>query len=168
VIGSISPSSGPVGTQVTITGTLQGISSVLFPGAAGPLQTGFTPLSATTLTVIVPEGAANGPIEVDNAAGSAMSVPFTVTAGTPPPPPPVISEFDPASGSVGSTVFIGGNFPGTVTAVYFNGTAAPFSVCCNGQPSEITATVPPGATTGLITVQTSNGNAVSQTNFTVF
>ncbi|MCG3120188.1 MAG: hypothetical protein ALAOOOJD_02813 [bacterium] len=77
---------------------------------------------------------------------------------------PLISAFSPASGNVGATVTItGNNFTGA-TNVAFNGTAAGFTVNSNTQ---ITATVPAGATTGKISVTKSSQTAYSANNFTV-
>jgi uncharacterized repeat protein (TIGR03803 family) len=64
----------------------------------------------------------------------------------------------PASGKVGSKVTILGNGLTGATAVSFNGTAATYTVV---SASEITATVPTGATTGKVRVTTSTGAVVS-------
>jgi uncharacterized protein (TIGR03437 family) len=50
------------------------------------------------------------------------------------------------------------------TSVTFNGTAAAFSVVSS---SEITTTVPTGATTGTVQVTTSSGTLSSNVNFRV-
>jgi len=77
---------------------------------------------------------------------------------------PSISSFAPTSGQVSTTVTITGtNLTGT-TAISFNGVAASFSV---GSPTQITASVPTGATTGKISVVTGAGTATSSANFTV-
>jgi M6 family metalloprotease-like protein len=77
---------------------------------------------------------------------------------------PSISNFNPPSGPVGTNVVIAGaNFTGA-TAVRFNGISAGFTV---NSAVQITATVPPGATTGPITVTTAGGTATSGTSFTV-
>ncbi|MDI9397658.1 MAG: S8 family serine peptidase [Candidatus Pacebacteria bacterium] len=78
---------------------------------------------------------------------------------------PVITSFAPSSGAVGSVVTISGsNFAG-VTAVRFNGfEATTYTV---DSLTQITATVPTTATTGLVTVITSLGTATSSTNFTI-
>jgi hypothetical protein len=77
---------------------------------------------------------------------------------------PVINSFSPAGGFAGTTVTITGlNFTGA-TQVRFNGLSASFTV---DSPSQITATVPAGATTGPISVQTPGGTAVSTANFVV-
>jgi len=77
---------------------------------------------------------------------------------------PSISGFTPASGAVGASVVItGANLTGA-TAVRFNGAGATYTV---NTATQITATVPAGATTGLISVVTPGGTATSATSFTV-
>lgn len=78
--------------------------------------------------------------------------------------PPSISSFSPTSGAVGTSVTISGaNFTGA-TAVKFNGTSASYTV---NSASQITATVPSGATSGPISVTTPSGSATSSSSFTV-
>lgn len=75
-----------------------------------------------------------------------------------------ITNLAPTSGIANSTVVLRGtNFTG-VTTVWFNGLAAPFTL---DSPSQITATVPAGATTGPISVIAAGGLATSPTTFTV-
>jgi uncharacterized repeat protein (TIGR03803 family) len=70
----------------------------------------------------------------------------------------------PASGKVGAKVIIlGNNLTGT-TSVRFNGTAAAFTVV---KSTEITATVPTGATTGKVKVTTPNQALESNVAFRV-
>jgi hypothetical protein len=79
---------------------------------------------------------------------------------------PVIASFNPTSGEVGSTVVITGSNLGPTPAVRFNGIAASSTV--NPEGTEITATVPSGATTGPITVEVAGQPvATSSGNFTV-
>jgi subtilisin-like proprotein convertase family protein len=79
-------------------------------------------------------------------------------------PPVTISGFNPSSGASGTNVILsGGDFTGT-TGVTFNGVTAAYSV---DNPSQITATVPVGATTGLISVTGPCGTVYSGTIFTV-
>jgi hypothetical protein len=69
-----------------------------------------------------------------------------------------------SAGKVGKTVgILGQGFKGS-TAVSFNGTSAQFTVVSN---TFLKATVPTGATTGLVTVSTPTGNLVSNQNFRV-
>jgi len=71
-------------------------------------------------------------------------------------------ESRPTSGKVGARIIIlGTNLTGT-TSVRFNGTAATFTVVSG---SELTATVPSGATTGKITVTTPDGTLLSNAAF---
>jgi uncharacterized protein (TIGR03437 family) len=65
---------------------------------------------------------------------------------------------------VGTTVKILGNKLAGATSVRFNGAAAAFTVV---RPSEITATVPAGATTGTVEVVTPGGTLLSNVQFRV-
>jgi hypothetical protein len=74
---ALNPTSGPVGTSVTLTGTnLTGVASVQFNGTAA---TTFTVVDATTLTATVPAGATTGPVTVTAPTGTATGPSFTVT-----------------------------------------------------------------------------------------
>src|SRR6266446_148684 len=75
-ITSFTPTSGPVGTSVTINGTnFTGASTVRFNGTSAS----FTVNSATAITATVPVGASSGPISVTTPAGTASSAgSFTV------------------------------------------------------------------------------------------
>ena len=60
-VKSFTPTSGPVGTTVTITGTGFGsVAAVLFHGVPAP----FTVVSPMVLTTTVPKGATTGPLEL--------------------------------------------------------------------------------------------------------
>jgi hypothetical protein len=158
-IESLTPASGVVGSSVIITGThFTGATGVVFNGTSAS----FVVDSDKQITATVPVGATTGAVAITTPAGSVTSsTTFTVTV---PPPVPTISTFTPSSGPVGTSVSIAGtNLTGT-TAVAFNGTSATFTV---NSPTQIAATVPLGATTGLISVATPAGNATSATAFTV-
>jgi hypothetical protein len=158
-ISSFTPTSGPVGTTVTISGAhFTGATAVAFNGTPAS----FSAVSETKLSATVPSGASRGPISVTTPAGSATSTAaFTVTV---PGPPPTISSFTPTSGPVGTTVAISGEHIAGATTVAFNGTPASFVVSSDTQ---ISATVPSGASTGPISLTTPAGNATSTTAFTV-
>ncbi|HET9501934.1 MAG TPA: FG-GAP-like repeat-containing protein [Hymenobacter sp.] len=80
-------------------------------------------------------------------------------------PPPAIASFSPGSGLAGTSVVVtGSNFIG-VTAVRFNGTAAPGFVV--NSATQLTVAVPAGATTGPISIATAAATATSATPFTV-
>jgi gliding motility-associated-like protein len=80
---------------------------------------------------------------------------------------PSIASFTPISGPIGTIVtIIGTNFSTTPAnnTVQFNGIPA---VVTASTTTSITASVPAGATTGLITVTVAGNTATSATNFTV-
>jgi IPT/TIG domain len=76
-ITSFTPTAGPVGTTVTITGTnLTGATSVKFNGVSATI----TSNTATQIVTKVPTGATTGPITVTTPSGTATSATnFTVT-----------------------------------------------------------------------------------------
>src|SRR6266852_1545689 len=158
-ITGIGPTSGSVGTSVTISGVnfgaAQGASTVTFNGkAATP-----TSWSATSIVVPVPTGATTGNVVVTVGGVASNGVNFTVI------PPPSITSLSPTSGPVGSSVFITGtNFgpPGNNT-VTFNGTTATIFGLTG---TTISVVVPSGATTGNVVV-TVNGVASNGAVFTV-
>ncbi|WP_310396484.1 FG-GAP-like repeat-containing protein [Hymenobacter sp.] len=92
------------------------------------------------------------------ASGTALTVRFNRL------PAPAITGLAPSSGLVGSNVTITGIGFGTTTTVLFNGAAAGFVV--NGS-SNLVATVPPGATSGPVTVTTAGGTTVAAPGFSV-
>jgi uncharacterized repeat protein (TIGR03803 family) len=155
-IKSFTPTSGSVGTSVTITGvSLTQATKVIIGGQAAT----FTVSSDTQLKATVPAGAKTGQaISLTTPAGTANSSGKFVVV-------PAISSFTPTSGKVGTSVKISGNsFTGT-TAVTFGGVAATsFQVI---KDTEVDAFVPAGAVTGKIAVTTPGGTATTATNFTV-
>ena len=159
-VGGFSPLSGLVGSSVTVTGTgFSGVSRVAFNGVAAV----FNVTSATQITATVPSGATTGRISVTTSAGTGTSASsFTVT--TPSGPAPTVGGFSPLSGLVGSSVTVTGSGFSGVSRVAFNGVSASYSVT---SPTQLTATVPTGATTGRITVTTAAGTGTSASNFTV-
>src|SRR5713101_3923247 len=116
-ITSLSPSSGPVGTSVTIAGTnfgtTQGSSTVSFNGLLATV----TSWSSTSIVAAVPSGATTGSVIVHASGGNSNGITFTVTV------PPSISSLSPTSGLVGTAVTIAGaNFGATqgTSTVSFN------------------------------------------------
>lgn len=163
-VTSLSPSTGPVNTVVTVAGTgfssPQGTSTIKFNGTvAAP-----TSWSDTSITVPVPAGATTGSVVVAVGGQSSTGVTFTVTGG------PSITSFSPGSGTGGTSVTISGsNFGASQgsSIVRFNGIAAAVtSWNANGQ--SISANAPSGVTTGPITVTVSGQTATSSSNFTAY
>ena len=78
IITGISPSSGPVGTVVTFTGT--GFDGVNVLKIGRKDLTSVTGVNSNTVTGVIPAGAATGPIYMANSAGSDFNAGgFTVT-----------------------------------------------------------------------------------------
>ncbi|MBI4490136.1 MAG: IPT/TIG domain-containing protein [Deltaproteobacteria bacterium] len=80
VINNLSPTSGPVGTSVTISGSnfgsTQGSSTVTFNGTSATP----TSWSATSIVVPVPTGATTGPVVVNVGGVASNGVTFTVVS----------------------------------------------------------------------------------------
>ena len=154
-ISGFSPTSGPVGTPVTITGSgFTGATSVSF----NLVPASFSVMSDTTIDSTVPFGAMRGTISVHTPSGNVTSKHkyFKVT--------PQITGFTPTSGQPGTSVTISGSAFTSATQVTFNGVAATFTV---DSYSQITATVPPAATSGPLAVTTTWGTGTSTDSFTV-
>src|SRR5205807_690199 len=104
-ITSFTPTSGLVGTSVTINGTnFNGATAVRFNGTTA----NYTVNSPTVIQATVPANATSGSISVSTPGGTGTSSSaFTVLS------PPTITSFTPTSGLVGTSVTINGtNFSG--------------------------------------------------------
>jgi Carboxypeptidase regulatory-like domain/IPT/TIG domain len=159
-IGSFNPTSGPVGTPVTIIGTgFTGATAVKFFNGVSAT---FSVTDDQHISTSVPTGAATGVITVTTPGGTATSTTnFTVTTA----PMPTLGSFTPTSGPVGTPVTITGTgFTGATAVKFFNAVSATFSVT---DDQHISTSVPTGAATGVIKVTTPGGTATSTTNFTV-
>jgi hypothetical protein len=154
-ITSLTPSKGPAGTAVTITGSgFDGATAVKFHGVAAA---SFHVDSDTQITAHTAANTTSGTVTVTGPGGTATSASsYTMLA---------ITSFSPTSGTAGKTVTItGSGFTGT-TAVEFNGTnAQTFTV---NSDTKITAVVAIGTTTGTITVTGPSGTATSKSAFTI-
>ena len=155
------------GGAFTATGTIYQLTLA----GAGTLEasfeassTGFSPLGALVqgtdgrlYVTLQNNGGENSDDVQDQGAISVLNLGLD-------PPAPGPFEFAPAKGLVGAKITLRGSaFVGT-TAVTFNGTSAASVVDASGY---ITATVPPGATTGTISVTNAGGTTTSKTSFTV-
>ena len=165
-VTAVAPTSGVRGTPVTITGTdfnNANATSVTINGAAAT----FIIVSATSITTSVPCAATTGlgDIRVTNPSGTSTNTAaddFTVTASG----APTVTSFSPNAGTAGVTpvTITGTNFCGA-TSVRFNATTQ--AVLTVNSPTQITATVPAGATTGKVSVVTLAGTGISAADFTV-
>ena len=154
VLSHVQPSAGKVGALVTITGShFTGATAVDF----GSTPSVFTFVGDGEITATVPADAVTAQITVTTPAGSAMSVGvFKVK--------PSVTDFSPVLGPVGTPVTIDGTGFAGATGVEFNGVTATFNIV---NSTQLTTTVPAGATTGKITVTTAGGKANSKKGFRV-
>jgi uncharacterized repeat protein (TIGR03803 family) len=156
VISNFSPTSGIVGTKITIVGiSLSQTTKVMIGGKPAA----FTVVSDTLVTATAPAGARTGAkISITTAGGVASSPSaFTVV--------PAVNGFTPTSGPVGSSVVITGTSFMGATSVTFGGIAATSYSVINDQ--QLDALIPAGAVTGKIAVRTPGGTATSATVFTI-
>jgi uncharacterized repeat protein (TIGR02543 family) len=156
LITSFTPTSGLAGeTSVRITGgNFFGLTSV----GLGGLSASYTLTDGTSLSATVPAGASIGsaPISLTNLQGTGLSTgSFSVTYGT-----PTITGVNPTQGPVGTPVVITGTYFGySGTTLTLNGLATtPTSMSA----TQITFTVPAGATSGNL-VLTTPGGTVTRT-----
>ena len=109
-ITSISPTAGPIGTSVVITGSGFGASQ---GGSAATLNG--TPVtinswSGTSITITIPSGASSGPLAVSVAPSMTNSNPFTFTVTSSTLPSSWLDQDIGAVASTGSASYAGGVF----------------------------------------------------------
>jgi hypothetical protein len=159
-ITSFSPSSGIVGSNVTINGT--GFNTAIAGNIVKFLDkiAIVTAATATSITVTVPEGASTGKITVEISGQIATSsTDFNIV--------PTISGISPATGAIGSSVIITGTgFSSTIAnnIVKFNDKAAAIT---NATVSSLTVVVPDGALSGKLSVTVGGNTATSSADFDV-
>jgi FtsP/CotA-like multicopper oxidase with cupredoxin domain len=160
-ISSVSHNYGAPGAVDTIAGTnfgaTQGSSTVTFNGAAAAP----TAWSATSITVPVPAGATTGNLVVTVLGKASNGVAFTIY------PDPTITSISPTSGPVGTVITVAGTSlkdPENEGQVVLNNiTVTPANFTSTG----FQITVPAGATSGKVIVQSSGVYAKSSQVFTV-
>ena len=146
---------GQEGSTIEILGQgFTGTTAVSFNGVSAT----FKVLADTYLTAVVPTSATVGPVSVTTPHGTLTSrTSFRVL--------PHIASFTPTSGAVGTSVTISGSgFTQTIGIGFGDTKPAKFTV---NSDSEITATVPSGAKTGPIYIETKGGTSASTQVFTV-
>jgi hypothetical protein len=157
---ALSPNPAFAGTPVTITGTNlrapTGSPTVRVGAALVTLRPGGT---TETLQITLPAAAVTGRVTVTTPEGSGTGPVDLVVVRR-----PTVTSFAPALGPVGTVVTVGGPNLAEVTSVQFNGEAAAFTLV---SATSLRATVPRGATSGVISLSTRAGNVNSLTRFTV-
>ncbi len=159
VINNVTPTAGPVGTAVTLTGSGFGVaqksSTVTFNGTV------VSPSSwnNTQIVVPVPLGATNEVITITIGGVVSSGIPFTVT-------PARLDSISPNVGGAGNVVLLNGlGFLSSQpsSTVTFNGVSASILSWSN---SAIAAIAPTGVTTGPVQV-TVGGVSTDSLTFTV-
>ena len=161
MLTSLSPTSGPVGTAVTISGDqFRGDARQRARSRSTGRRRRPTTWSATSIVVPVPTGATTGNVVVTVGGLASNALTYTVTVA------PTLTSLSPTSGPVGTAVTIAGtNFGATrgSSTVTFNGTAA---TPTSWSAASIAVPVPTGATTGSVVV-TVGGLASNALTYTV-
>jgi hypothetical protein len=154
-ISLVNVSGGKEGAQVGILG--QGFSKASVVKFGGVAATKTVPGGSTFILATVPAGALTGTVTVTTGTNVLSTLASYKVA-------PTVTSFTPTSGPVGTKVTITGTGLEQTTKVTFNNVSASFTVTSDTQ---ITATVPTGATTGKIAVVTKGGTVMTATSFTV-
>ncbi|HYG36201.1 MAG TPA: IPT/TIG domain-containing protein, partial [Clostridia bacterium] len=155
VIVSVSPAVGRTGTSVKIAGTNFVDATAVKFGSLSTLL--FTVDNPNQITAIAPTNVASGSITVVTPGGIyERTNAFKVL--------PTLSGFSPDHGAEAASITLfGANLNAGTPKVWFNGVEA-------AQPtgvsfSQLTAKVPVGASTGLISIKTADGNDTNSTLF---
>jgi hypothetical protein len=162
-ISSFSPASGPVGGQVTLTGTF--VTGQYYTVNFGSYSTSAYASSSTTLTTTVPSGIPPGALKISVIiGGQTVTAPGSFTVTT-----PTITSFSPTSGVAGTLV--------TITGTGFNsnyyGTSVSFGTVnaniISITSTSITVTVPSNTGNGAMKIVVNSGGQTvsSSSNFTV-
>lgn len=158
-IGDFTPQRARPGDLVTLTGpNLGDATRVEF--AAGQVAA-FSRQATNRITALVPDGAVTGPVKVTTPGGTATSALTFQVVGI----LPVVYDFTPRYGAPGTVVKVSGDNLSSPTSVLFNGKPATSFVAVGG--TNVTVTVPDGASSGPISVVTAAGTAVSAQSFLV-
>jgi RHS repeat-associated protein len=157
VINSLVPPAAQVGGQVVLNGSGFGAnqvgSTVSINGVSAPVGS----WSDTSIMVTVEAGMSSGPVTVLEDGSVSNALQFTLLEAL------SVTGVSPPSGMVGSAVTIGGTGFGPAQSdsiVTFDGAAATVT---NWTDTSITAVVPPGASTGPVTVEVANSTALGPT-----
>jgi uncharacterized protein (DUF2141 family) len=155
---SLNPPSGAVGTEVTLTGTnFTAGSTVSFNGTAATV---LSVTNATTVRATVPASLTPGSynVTITTPTGTSNAVAFTVALA------PTITAVNPTSGAQGSSFTITGTNLGTTSSVRLGGQPAAFE---RNLDTQLTVTVPRGASTHKVQVSALGGPALSNSAFSV-
>ncbi|MEP6884242.1 MAG: cellulase family glycosylhydrolase [Gammaproteobacteria bacterium] len=162
-ISSFTPSSGPVGTLITVTGS--GFTGLTAAWIGAAHDATVVVVRKTQAKITVPKDATQGQVAVLNPLHAAFSpASFTVTKPVV-YAQPTISSFTPISGMVGTVITVtGSGFTGLTSAWVGTAHDAAVSVISDSQAS---VTVPADAVSGVITLLNPLHSAATSPSFTV-
>jgi hypothetical protein len=163
IINTFSPTLGSPGDQITLNGSGFTSGSFYVYFWQNQQATVGTVISDSQMLITVPSGITTGPIGIQPVGGT---VTYTAQNFLAVGPGPYISDFSPGYGAVNDLITINGVHFTNSPTVKFNGTAST-SVIVTADGTSVNARVPSGASSGAITVTTSNGTGSSPTSFTV-
>ena len=148
------PNAAKAGRLIGLLGDVDGATEITFNG----IPASFSGVDSTYRSVVLPAGAATGPIAVATPTGVRQTLtPFLQL--------PKLTGFIPASGPVGSTVILTGSGLTQTKTLRFGGRKiAGFVV---DSDSQITTKVPAGAIDGRVSVTNDGGTVSTATAFTV-
>jgi len=157
IVSDFTPTTGVAGTKVTVNGLNFGAASVT-PHSINIGSMALTNVvwTDTKIEGNIPAGAVTGKIIINTPNGTFETGSNFLISGS-----VQILSFSPANGVAGTTVTITGINMGTTPDVRFNNVKS--TVITKATPTEIICTVPVGASTGKISVN----SALSATNFTI-
>ncbi|MFN0040299.1 MAG: IPT/TIG domain-containing protein [Burkholderiales bacterium] len=153
-INSVSPSTGPVGTQVRVDGAGLAAATRVRVGA---VNASFTIVSSTRINLIVPAGAVTGRIEVSGAGAIALSPGNFVVAGD---PIPAVLSVTPTRVLAGDRIEVNGTSFNRVLTARLNAVVLPI---VTRTATQLVLDIPLGATTGFLTIEDLN-NVVRQSS----
>ncbi|HEX9627796.1 MAG TPA: IPT/TIG domain-containing protein, partial [Acidiferrobacterales bacterium] len=166
-VTGFTPTSGPVGTSVTLNGSgfsaTAANNAVKFNGVAATV----TYATANRLVATVPAGATTGPVSVTVGTSTATSIDAFAVVSAAGRLPPTIADFTPKIGPKNTVVAVTGtNFDtgAGATRALLNGTPAKTVVASS---TSLSLTVPDKTGSGRIQVLTAGGMAMSAADFIV-
>lgn len=161
VLERIEPTSGPPGTTVVLVGRgFRGVDRVRIGDTTVPVQERLP----FRWSVVVPQGAASGPVILDTRAGEFVGPYFRVTSAL---PLPTVTGLSPLAGPPGSEVAIVGTGFSSVFSENSVTLAGRPVVVRTATPTELRIIVPQGAASGAFVVSVANAGQAQSGSFTV-
>lgn len=157
-ISGMSPTQGPAGTTVELSGSDFGNGQDPFSVTFGSVPVAANRKNNTSATFVVPSNASPGVYDVVvTASGPSTAMQFTVGAVAPPPSSVTLTSVTPSTSAAGSTVTLTGTGFGNGSKAFF-GTEQADVLSVTGS-TQMTVTAPAG--TGTVPVSVSTGSTTS-------